>query len=87
MGSINKAAELQISREMSARSIPLTSGEETTENLTMGSILANIAGRPATQIKIGAEWIQKNKQYAILQTISENVMSCFMLNENFFFWM
>lgn len=54
MGSINKAAELQISREMSARSIPLTS-EETTENLTMGSILANIAGRPATQIKIGAE--------------------------------
>ena len=86
MGSINKAAELQISREMSARSIPLTS-EETTENLTMGSILANIAGRPATQIKIGAEWIQKNKQYAILQTISEKVMSCFMLNENFFFWM
>lgn len=75
MGSINKAAELQISREMSARSIPLTSGEETTENLTMGSILANIAGRPAKQIKIGAEWIQKNKQYAILQTISENVMS------------
>ena len=55
MGSINKAAELQISREMSARSIPVTSGEETTENLTMGSILANIAGRPATQIKIGAE--------------------------------